>query len=142
MKKKNCDTGPEICVYEPHRIEIIGVIHWDKTKIEFLVKSGFKIDVSEFKFLTDGKNVITKNNYNCSNLKSFLNSKSACNHDCSFTNYCKYCHIPKCKCGFDHDCSFTNYCKYCHIPKCQCGFDHDCSFTNYCKYCGKSKSMC
>lgn len=59
VQKLNCKSGPEICIYEPHRITIVGIVIWDTSNVKFMNINNYKINESEFSFLTIGKKVET-----------------------------------------------------------------------------------
>ena len=141
VQKLNCRTGPEICVYEPDRVKIIGMIHWNKLVVEFRIVNGNKLNSSLFTFLAQNRKVVV----NRINNGDFVNSNfylQYCKHNCDCRIDCAYCGAPKCQCGFQHDCDCRNDCRYCGTPKCQCGFNHNCDCRDDCRYCGTPKYKC
>lgn len=128
VQKLNCKSGPEICIYEPHRIKIIGLIHWDKFNIEFMIIKGNSIDISEFDYLIQGRKVYQLFINPSDNIKCHFNS----NHSILFR-------LSKCVNGLAHDFLCSDFCKKCGKPKCQCGYGHDFLCRDFCKYCGVPK---
>lgn len=57
----HCRTGPEICLFEKHRITIIGIVHWDKTNIEFYEIDDHSMDMNDLFFLIEGRKLKISN---------------------------------------------------------------------------------
>lgn len=60
IEMRHCKTGPEICVFEPHRIKIICIAHWTNTDIEFNEITGLNVDLADFLFLINNRKVTVK----------------------------------------------------------------------------------
>lgn len=146
VQKINCRSGPEICVYEPNRIKIIGFVHWNNSILEFINVRGYEINEIEFYYLFENRKIIVVSIDQNEDIKSRFNQIPVCqnghDHDCSHSFYCKHCGQPKCYCGHEHDFSFDVCCRYCAKPKCHCGHEHDCSHRLGCRYCGLPKCQC
>ena len=130
VQKLNCNSGPEICVYEPHRVKIIGYLHWDNSFIEFSITPSHDIKLSDFYFLTKNRKIIMRS-LNGGTLIRHVNNK----HIFGLDQKCTMCGILKCQAGFDHEFGLNNRCKMCGILKCQVGLDHVFGLDNRCKMC-------
>lgn len=61
VEMRNCKTGPEICIYDPKRIEMVSVVHWTQNNIEFNEISNLDVDLKDFLFIIENRKVsITK----------------------------------------------------------------------------------
>lgn len=54
----HCRTGAEICVYEPSRVKIISIVHWDSSTIEFKGNDLNNLDLNDFKTFLTGREII------------------------------------------------------------------------------------
>lgn len=53
VRRINCPSGNEICIFETNRIKIIGIVHWDRSTIVIKEFYSNLINVSKFHFLTE-----------------------------------------------------------------------------------------
>lgn len=44
-------TGAELCLYEPHRIQIFAMIYWNSQKINIKIFNGKTLDYTELHFI-------------------------------------------------------------------------------------------
>lgn len=166
----HCKTGPEICVYEPNRIEIIGFVFWNNKIIEIKELNNNKIDLNNFHFLLTNERRILNIKQNsiqdhihnfdergfcvsCGNSKCLFNRK----HEFDARGHCKLCNEVSCNFGKPHKFDYTETCIICGEPSCRLGkshlFDdrgycmlqkenHKFDYKGYCKLCGTSNKNC
>lgn len=67
---RNCRTGPEICIYEPERVNIKYVVHWTDTEIKFYEITSLNVNLTDLRFLIEGRKIQFEN-YNYPDFRNF-----------------------------------------------------------------------
>lgn len=57
VQMTHCKTGLEICLYEPSRVKVHSIVHWDDSNIEFEGEKTEEIDFKLFQFIIQNKKV-------------------------------------------------------------------------------------
>ena len=58
VQMTHCRTGAEICIYEPSRVTIVCIVHWDSSSIEFKGENlRDKINLNDFRTFINGRTI-------------------------------------------------------------------------------------